>query len=122
LNIAREKNMTPFDKRCELLNYMMIGTYSHEPYEFFRNEEDLYIYSAVATHLELVTPGPVMIAHINRVFESWLYMVGIDEDTGFSTIWEIDPGIPKFEIDEFTRQDLYDNVEGDPYIKIRWPL
>jgi len=112
--------MTPFDTRCELLNYMMIGTYSHQPYATFLDEEGLYVYSAVATHLGLVTPGPIMIAQINRVFESWLYMVGIDEDTGFSSIWEIDPDIPVFKIDEFINQDLYDNVEGDPYIRIRW--
>lgn len=112
--------MTPFDKRCELLNYMMIGTYDYEPYKFFREEEDLYIYSAVAVHLDLVTPGPVMVAHINRVFQSWLYMVDKNVDTGFNTIWEIDPDIPKFEIDEFLEQDLRDNIEGDPYIKIRW--
>ena len=112
--------MTPFEKRCELLNYMMIGTYAYEPYNFFREEEDLYIYSAVATFLDLVKPGPVMIGHINRVFESWLYMTSKNVDTGFDNMWEIDPDIPQFDIDEFTGQDLKDNVEGDPYIKIRW--
>ena len=122
MNIAREKNMTPFDKRCELLNYMMISTYSYEPYDIIRDRENLYIYSAVATDMGLVEPGPIMVAHINRVFESWLYMVGKNKDTGFNTVWEIDPDIPKFEINEFTRQDLYDNIEGDPEIKIRWPL
>jgi hypothetical protein len=99
---------------------MMIGTYDYEPYGFFRDDEDLFIYSAVAVHLDLVTPGPVMVAHINRAFESWLYMVGHDEDNGFNTIWEIDPTIPEFDIDEFLDQDLRDNIEGDPDIKIRW--
>ena len=119
MSITREKSMTPFDKRCELLNYMMIATYDYEPYRFFREEEDLFIYSAVAIYLNLVTPGPVVVAHINRVFESWLYMVE-KGDSGFSNIWEIDPDIPRFEINEFLEQDLKDNVEGDPDIKIRW--
>ena len=112
--------MTPFNKRCELLNYMMIGTYDYEPYRPFRDSEDLYIYTAVAIHLDLVTPGPVIEAHINRTFESWLYMVGKDADTGFNSIWEIDPEIPKFDIDEFLNENLKDNIEGDPYIKIAW--
>ena len=99
---------------------MMIGTYDYEPYRLFREEEDLYIYSAVATHLDLVTPGPVMVAHINRVFSAWLYIVGKDIDTGFDNIWEIDPYIPKFEMDEFLNEDLKDKIEGDPEIKIRW--
>jgi len=119
LNINREKNMTSFEKRCELLNYMMIGSFDYEPYNYLREQESLYLYSAAASHLKLVTPGPVMIAQINRVFEWWLFMVG-KEDTGFNSIWEIDPDIPKFDIDEFTSQDLYDSIEGDPDIKIRW--
>jgi len=117
--MAREKNMTPLEKRCELLNYVVIGTFDYPPYNYFREQENLYLYCAAATFLKLVTPGPVMIAHINRVFEWWLFMVD-KEDSGFNSIWEVDPDIPQFNIDEFTSQALYDNIEGDPDIKIRW--
>lgn len=111
---------TSFEKRCELLNYLMIATYDFEPYRSFREEEDLYIYSAAATHLELVTPGPVGKAHINRVFESWVYILGHQKDTGFDTIWDVDPNLPKFEVDEFLDEELKNNISGDPEIKIVW--
>lgn len=111
--------MTSFEKRCQLLNHMMIGTYRYEPYDFFRDDNDLYIYSAVATHLGLVTPGPVMIAHINRTFDSWLFIVGKDKDTGFQTIWEIDSDIPFFETDEFFDEDMRDSIESDEFIDVK---
>ncbi len=98
---------------------MMIGTYGLEYYRPFREEEDLYIYCAVATHLDLVKPGPVMIAHINRVFEAWLWVLNKDEDTGFNSIWEIDPEIPKFEMDEFFNEDLRDAIESDEDINLK---
>jgi hypothetical protein len=95
---------------------MFIATFDYEPYARFRYEEDLYVYSAVATHLDLVTPGEVMIAHINRVFESWLYMVG-KEDTGFEDIYEIDPDIARIDF-HFLEEDLKDSIEQDEYIKL----
>jgi hypothetical protein len=101
--------MTPFEKRCELLNYMFITTYGLEEYEDFRYEEDLFLYSATAIFLGMVTPGELMISHINRVFEDWLSMSGKDEDTGFNTIYEIDPGLAVIDF-EYMEEDLKDSL------------
>lgn len=109
--------MTPFKKRCELLNQMFITTYDYEPYQEFRNEEDLYIYCAVATSLDLIEPGEVMVAHINRVFDSLLYMNGITKDTGFNNVHEIDFDLARIDF-EYLQQDLKDAIEQDEYIKL----
>jgi hypothetical protein len=108
--------MTPFEKRCELINKMFIATFDYAPYTELRYEEDLFIYGAVATHMDLVVPHPLMVAHINRVFESWLYMVG-KEDTGFDSIYDIDPDLAKIDF-EFFEEDLRNKLEEDEYIKI----
>lgn len=108
--------MTPFKKRCELLNQMFLSTYDYEPYEEFRNEEDLYIYCAVAVSLDLIEPGKVMVAHINRVFESFLYMNG-KKDTGFNIVHEIDYDLARIDF-EYLQEDLKDSIEQDEYINL----
>jgi hypothetical protein len=107
--------MTPFKKRCELLNQMLLVAYDYEPYQEFINEEDLYIYCAVATSLDLIEPGEVMVAHINRVFESFVYM-NKKKDTGFKTIHEIDEDLARIDF-EYVQEDLKDSIEQDEYIK-----
>jgi hypothetical protein len=96
---------------------MFIVTYDYEPYQEFRSEEDLYIYCAVATSLDLIEPGEVMIAHINRVFESFLYMNGINKDTGFNNVHEIDFDLARMDF-EYLQEDLKEAISEDEYIKL----
>ena len=95
---------------------MFVATFDYVPYTQLRYEEDLFIYGAVATHMGLSTPHPLMVSHINRVFESWLYMVG-KEDTGFDSIYDIDPDLARIDF-EFFEEDLKNKLEEDEYIKI----
>lgn len=85
--------MTPFEKRCELLSYLVTLGLDDERYATFIRQYDLYIYGAVLYNSQLAVPNPKLETMIDYTFDKWLEMVGVD-DTGYDNIYDIDIDLP----------------------------
>jgi len=84
--------MTSFEKRCELLSYLVTLGIDDERYNVFMRQYDLYIYGAVLHSSQLAVTTPKLETMIDYTFDKWLEMVGVD-DTGYENIYDIDPDL-----------------------------